>query len=53
MLPKIEIFVLFDTNYNYPEEPEGSSYSPPPFFVFLIITVAPNENDWYRCSLAK
>lgn len=53
MLPEIEIFVLFDTNYNYPKEPEGYSSSPPLFFVFLIITVAPNENGWYHCSLAK
>lgn len=24
-----------------------------PLFVFLIITVAPNENGWYCCSLMK
>lgn len=24
-----------------------------PLFVFLIITVAPNENGWYHCSLTK
>lgn len=53
MLPETEIFVSFDTNYNYPEEPGGSSSCRPPFFVFLIITVAPHENGWYCCSLAQ